>query len=218
MKASRSGLYFILNPYLGIIKIGIANDVDDRKRGLEHACGVPLEILRFVEGAQRCEQDLHLAFGESRLRGEWFSPTEELLMLVDGDESVPAFLARKAEQVAQFVETRRIAREAELEAERRERLEATRAERETLARLAEERLQAEQARAEKVERMRKGRAEKAHAAHVAEQAAWLARTPAAILDRVVSAPRQREAEQRRTTIAAQRARNAALVGVHVGEG
>lgn len=88
------GLYFLLNPALGIIKIGIARNVGKRRIALEQACGVPLVVLRVVPGGALFEKDLHNAFAPQRLRGEWFAPSEALLELANGTEPIHMFLMR----------------------------------------------------------------------------------------------------------------------------
>lgn len=80
-------LYFIRNPVLGIIKIGVTDDLEARRRTLERACGVRLEVLRVVSNSLWLEQDLHKAFASSRLLGEWFTATPELLSLATADRS-----------------------------------------------------------------------------------------------------------------------------------
>lgn len=106
----KSDLYFILNPGLGIIKIGIAIDVEDRRKTLEYGCGVPLEVLRVVPGAADLEQELHALFNASRLLGEWFTPTEDLVRLATGKGDVREFMKANAAAIA----AGRNAREAEM--------------------------------------------------------------------------------------------------------
>jgi hypothetical protein len=86
-------LYFIRNPYLDLIKIGIADDVTQRLWSLECACGVPLDLLRVVKAGAPYEPHLHDAFRETRLFGEWFRPTPELLRLIERPVEILEFLA-----------------------------------------------------------------------------------------------------------------------------
>lgn len=106
----KSDLYFMLNPSLGIIKIGIATDVEDRRKTLEYGCGVPLEVLRVVPGAAELEQELHALFNASRLLGEWFTPTEDLIRLATGNADVREYMMANAAAIA----VGRNAREAEM--------------------------------------------------------------------------------------------------------
>jgi hypothetical protein len=96
---SMKDLYFVLNPMLGLIKIGISDNVDRRVCGLESGCGVPLILLRIMRNGSLHETNLHFAFAASRLYGEWFAPTDDLLGLAYGDEGIPEFLERKIESV-----------------------------------------------------------------------------------------------------------------------
>ena len=89
-------LYFIANPALGTIKIGVTQNLAARLRSLEHACGVPLELLKLVAGGGHHEFDLHEALAPSRLIGEWFTPTPDLLAIVHDEESIDAFIKRSA--------------------------------------------------------------------------------------------------------------------------
>lgn len=86
-------LYFIENPALRIIKIGVAQDVEARRESLERACGVPLRVLAVVPEGAGFEAHLLAAFDSSRLLGEWFRPTPELLELIANPTSIIEFLA-----------------------------------------------------------------------------------------------------------------------------
>ena len=79
----RGGLsvYFIQQGDDGPIKIGIAREPAARLRGLQTGNPEQLRILRAVEGSFFVEWSLHSAFAESRIRGEWFRPTDELVDL-----------------------------------------------------------------------------------------------------------------------------------------
>jgi hypothetical protein len=182
----KSGLYFILNPMVGIIKIGIARDVMQRLNSLEMGGGVSLELLRVVPGAEHYERDLHLALDAYRLRGEWFAPSEEMMALI--------------------VAVKRAA----VDAARTERNSLAESERANAARIDAERLRIEQARELRAKRMRGG---KPLAQTTTEQSKRLSGVPALVRDRVIDTRRASEAEQRRALIAQQRARNAAKVGV-----
>jgi hypothetical protein len=68
--------YFILSRATNTIKIGIAKDVEKRKKVLQNACGNELEILHVIEG--NIEKELHSKFSHLRQKGEWFTYTEEI--------------------------------------------------------------------------------------------------------------------------------------------
>jgi hypothetical protein len=58
----------------GLIKIGIADDVQKRIKTLNLASPVPLELVAsfFVSNAMSVEGELHRHFSDKRVRGEWF--------------------------------------------------------------------------------------------------------------------------------------------------
>jgi len=89
----------MLNPALGIIKIGVAANVESRRLTLECACGVPLTVLSVVTCGGRYEKQLHWAFRESRLLGEWFSSSPELLELASDPSRLAAFVEHKDPQM-----------------------------------------------------------------------------------------------------------------------
>jgi hypothetical protein len=65
----------------GAIKIGVSGNVNQRRKDLECASG-PLKVLASMDGGFPEEHAFHRQFASSRLHGEWFSPTDELLELV----------------------------------------------------------------------------------------------------------------------------------------
>jgi hypothetical protein len=114
---NRQGLYFIYNPYTGLVKIGISNNVQARIASLERAAGVRLELLSFVDDAAAFELELHDAFYASRAVGEWFEPTEELLLLArcGSPTTIFAFVEGKRPEItARIQERERLAEEARL--------------------------------------------------------------------------------------------------------
>lgn len=211
--AKRDDLYFILNPSLGIVKIGIACDVESRRVQLECGCGVPLTVLRVVKEGADYEKSLHLAFGPDRLLGEWFNPTDELLALIDGAEHVSDFVQRKAADIAEW--RRHLDRQSTRRKEAQQ--AAAKAERDELARIAaeEKRLRAakkakQQAAQEKAAARRRELDDAERERIEQERAAWAARHPKAAARLIV--PAHAEASETRR-LATQRLRNAAFVGV-----
>lgn len=215
---SQSNLYFILNPALGIIKIGISTDVEARRCSLEHACGVSLALLGVLEGGGHFEDRLHLIFGDTRLLGEWFLPSEELLALAAKPLSVPAFVAANGDRAAaweQEIERRADQRKAA----RMEASAAERAEEERLRLKAREleakREDAKAKRAAAEDRKRLEQEEERRRQVEAARVAWTTRNPE-LVERVRGGKEFDLAEERRALIASsQRARNAATVGVVV---
>jgi len=75
-------VYFIQAVSGGPIKIGKADDPQRRLYDLQAMNPTKLQILATVDGGQRREYELHVRFKGSRLHGEWFEPTPELLSLI----------------------------------------------------------------------------------------------------------------------------------------
>lgn len=78
------GVYIVLAKGLGRYKIGVASQsVRDRFKGLQCCCPVELEVvLVMIDGTFKEEQLLHRKFAASRLHGEWFSESPELLTYI----------------------------------------------------------------------------------------------------------------------------------------
>lgn len=74
-----SVVYFMRRENDGLIKIGTTTAISERFRALDREHGATLEILGVMEGDKRLESDLHLRFSRSRVEGEWFSPSIDLL-------------------------------------------------------------------------------------------------------------------------------------------
>lgn len=75
-------VYFIQAGHDGPIKIGIADDPEQRVRELQTGNPFRLEIRRVVPGGVGGEQALHALFAHVQLEGEWFAPVPELLALL----------------------------------------------------------------------------------------------------------------------------------------
>lgn len=211
---SESDLYFMLNPALGIIKIGITGDINARRISIEHACGVPLTVLRLVEGGARYEKELHDAFGADRLCGEWFTPTDALVRLATAGADVADYL----KSVRPATQAWRAARDAEIARKKKEAEDAARAERAELARLAAEAKRIKAERAAKTEKARAAIAERRREQHEEDarskdelRRAWLAKD----IDRInpVTDPEAARIAAERRQLFEQRARNALMLGV-----
>lgn len=59
-------------------KIGFTRDIRTRKAAVEHERGESLRLIGTVPGGREVEAELHEAFREFRLRGEWFRHCDEL--------------------------------------------------------------------------------------------------------------------------------------------
>ena len=72
-----SGLsvYFIQPVGGGLVKIGVSKCPGTRLVALQTGCPVPLEIVKAIPATRnKTEREIHRAFAEHRVRGEWFSP------------------------------------------------------------------------------------------------------------------------------------------------
>ena len=78
-----SNVYFILDEKSNALKIGYAADVDSRFSSIQTGNPNPLVILHTIKcrserHAANLEKELHIRFGQYRLRGEWFTFDVEL--------------------------------------------------------------------------------------------------------------------------------------------
>lgn len=67
----------------GPIKIGIAQDVQKRLRGLQVSTPDKLTLLCTAPGGVQAEAKLHRRFASYRLRGEWFAAHPDILAEVE---------------------------------------------------------------------------------------------------------------------------------------
>ncbi len=75
-----SFVYFIQAGRKGPIKIGVAKDPSARFFDIQAACPLKLKIIGVMPGKRCLEADLHRRFRPQRLRGEWFHPSDELIL------------------------------------------------------------------------------------------------------------------------------------------
>lgn len=97
MAEARRCIYFVQAEELRLIKIGSADRIEKRLRGL--ALMSPDRLI--VLGVQHCDEGgaletaLHARFADARVHGEWFLPTEPLLDYIEYSARIsPAALAR----------------------------------------------------------------------------------------------------------------------------
>jgi hypothetical protein len=76
-------IYFIICCATGAVKIGRADDVKKRLSGLQISSPGKLSLLCHFRAPSVFEGVLHTIFSKSRIRGEWFSITDELLDLAE---------------------------------------------------------------------------------------------------------------------------------------
>jgi len=76
-------IYFVEAVGPDHIKIGFTDKpMEKRLDLLQTGNSFPLRVLGMMEGAKQDERRLHRQFRGSRVRGEWFRPTPELLNLI----------------------------------------------------------------------------------------------------------------------------------------
>lgn len=69
--------YFISKGWPGPIKIGRSINPPARLRSLQTGC--PDRLFLIATALGDIEKDLHRRFGYSRIRGEWFNPSDALM-------------------------------------------------------------------------------------------------------------------------------------------
>lgn len=67
----------------GLVKIGKSTDPKKRFRNLRNSSPEKLELVGFVELSGDAEFEIHDRLRKDRLHGEWFSPSEAVLKVVE---------------------------------------------------------------------------------------------------------------------------------------
>lgn len=75
-------IYFVRARGLGLIKIGRSTNLFERFEALSQGCPDELEILWAYWGPPTDEPALHCRFSRSRVRGEWFEPSDDLIRFI----------------------------------------------------------------------------------------------------------------------------------------
>jgi hypothetical protein len=76
-------IYFIQNTDTKHIKIGYSDNIRRRLSELQITSPHELTILTICEGGIEVEKELHDKFNNHYVRGEWFSPSEELISYIN---------------------------------------------------------------------------------------------------------------------------------------
>lgn len=76
-----SAVYYVANADCSEIKIGYSSNLDKRLYDLESAHG-EIALLGWEPGSKDIERARHTAFNNSRLHGEWFAASDELIAFV----------------------------------------------------------------------------------------------------------------------------------------
>lgn len=92
---AKTFVYFIQEEGDGPIKIGVGTNAGLRLRELQIGTPRQLHLRCVVPGGRLLERTIHRAFERSRIQGEWFRPTQDLLALVDELSSVSRRTGRK---------------------------------------------------------------------------------------------------------------------------
>lgn len=96
-------IYFLRSGPDNFIKIGYSSE--PTARAVTLATGSPYEgeILATIAGSREEERGLHVRFAASRIRGEWFRPSGDLIgFIADIRDSAPPSLPRDLCDVASF--------------------------------------------------------------------------------------------------------------------
>lgn len=75
-------VYIIRSGEDGLVKIGHGVVVERRRRAIEMLTGVPMRLLRTIDGEKRLEMAYHAHFANLRQLGEWFVFSPEMLTVV----------------------------------------------------------------------------------------------------------------------------------------
>lgn len=78
-----TNIYFILCSATGSIKIGRADNVQKRLSTLQISSPAALRLLGSVRAHLTFENFLHSLFAAHRIRGEWFSPADGILDVIE---------------------------------------------------------------------------------------------------------------------------------------
>ena len=83
MRIKHKSVYVIYNPSLNITKVGISNNVIERKNSIVSASGCHVSILYkspTIYNSAMIERDIHNKFSMFKTVGEWFSVNPSLIL------------------------------------------------------------------------------------------------------------------------------------------
>jgi len=81
-------VYFVQNQETLAIKIGTTKDLAKRLSMLQVGCCQKLKLVHSFEGGKTEERIAHEKFRASKIRGEWFNPTDDLIQFIDNNNTV----------------------------------------------------------------------------------------------------------------------------------
>ena len=84
----------------GYIKIGFSIKVASRRNALQTASPYKIEILALLEESRIIENVIHIMLKDSKITGEWFYPTEEVLRCIEcvNNNEFPVFIQEASER------------------------------------------------------------------------------------------------------------------------
>lgn len=86
---SPTPIYFIQSGDVGPIKIGVSASPEMRLASMQTGNPETLHLRLTVKHALHGERAYHRLFREFRIRGEWFQPSSDLLLFIDGSTRWP---------------------------------------------------------------------------------------------------------------------------------
>ena len=79
----QSDFVYFIGGELGAIKIGLAGDVSKRLATIQSNSPISVRVMASIAGGRDLEMAYHKRFAASRLHGEWFERTPELLAEIE---------------------------------------------------------------------------------------------------------------------------------------
>lgn len=117
VRTNKAFVYLIKCSLTGYTKIGVASDPLSRLKSHQVGCPQKLEMAAVVEGDETLESQLHRAFGDKWVRGEWFALTDQdIRAVISGTVQPVAIVGHRTLRDVSRVAQRKEARRAQLAA------------------------------------------------------------------------------------------------------
>lgn len=84
----RSIVYFLQADYGGPVKIGYTDDLARMIANLQSSRAESIVVLAVMDGGVSAERELHSRFAVHHIRGEWYSPADDLMEFIKGLKSL----------------------------------------------------------------------------------------------------------------------------------
>jgi hypothetical protein len=80
----QQGYVYLMQAENGIYKIGMAKNVEDRRKSLEREIPLKMKVIHyfFSENCRKAERHLHTVYADLRLRYEWFTLSDEHVSMI----------------------------------------------------------------------------------------------------------------------------------------